>query len=205
MISTVEWARSHNESTESIPPVIEGSTHAYPRRARQIALRAIILQGVVAVGYGVDPEPIIEWFHQQRIWWAVSPSEKQFLLADSRSDKECSDMRWREEAQWALLWMIGKVEALGLPDHRCNTRTIVKFIPSLGSKIRYFLETANLRHPSVLLTEDLRTYDLWCYAVKDRRENRLPHDLDISVLYQREYAFEWLDSRQAWDSIVCDA
>jgi len=91
------------------------------------------------------------------------------------------------EAEWALLWVIGKVEALGLPIRQCDTRRLVdEIIPALGSDIEPFLATAVLRSPGVLLAEDDRVYDLWCRWHAARRiGDPLPEDLDEAVLYQR--------------------
>lgn len=207
MISTIEWAKSLNISVESNLPGIEGHTELFPRSTREVAIRAVILQGVVAVGCKVDQEPVIEWFHEQNIWDVVTPREKEFLQATTRSEVQNNFFRARQEAEWTLLWMIGKVEALGLPTHYCDTRRLVdEIIPALGSDIEAFIASSALRHSSVLLDEDLRTYDLWCHAVRDRRENKpLPYDLNLTVLYQRRYAFEWLDSSELWDNITCDA
>jgi len=58
----------------------------------------------------------------------------------------------------------------------------------------------------VLLAEDDRTYNLWCYANTARRNHKhLPHDLNWNVLYERRYAFEWLDGMQDWDDVTCDS
>src|SRR5262245_40693311 len=32
-----------------------------------------------------------------------------------------------------------------------------------------------------------------------------PGDLNWNVLYERRYAFEWLDGNPAWDRVTCDA
>jgi uncharacterized protein DUF4272 len=113
---------------------------------------------------------------------------------------------WHQEAEWTLLWVIGKVESLGLPTRECDTRRLVdEIIPPLGSEIADFLATAKAREPGVLLAEDDRTYNMWCYAQKARRKGELPSDLNWSVLYERRYAFEWLDGTQDWDNVTCDA
>jgi len=53
---------------------------------------------------------------------------------------------------------------------------------------------------------DLRTYNLWCYALgAQRRREELPDDLNLYVLEQRRYAFEWMDGFQEWDFVTCDA
>ncbi|MEP7286250.1 MAG: DUF4272 domain-containing protein [Chloroflexota bacterium] len=212
MMTLVEWAKSLDIPVEDIPPALEGHSEeedpeSPPRfSARDIAIRAVILQGVVAVGSKFDPELIIEWFHEQGIWQAVSPKEAQFLLAPTRSDKECSDFRWRQEAEWTLLWMLGKVETLGLPDHKCDPQRMVNdIIPEFGSDIDDFLESAERRDESVLYAEVIRTYDLWNIVVRNRRQNQfVPVELNFDVLAERMYAFDWLDGWELWDHVRCD-
>jgi hypothetical protein len=165
------------------------------------------LQGVVAVGFRVDPGPVIAWFRKQRIWKQVSPEEKAFLTSVKPTAEQRYKFCWHQEAEWTLLWTIGKVKSLGLPTQCCDTRRLVdEIIPPLGSDIEKFVATAKLRPPGVLLAEDIRTYNLWCYALADRRKKeKLPKDLNWTVLYERRYAFEWLDGREVWDNVACDA
>ena len=207
--TTEEWARLHGISTAPTPPAIEGYDEPCPFTARQIATRAVILQGVVAVASGVDPEPVVEWYQEQGVWEQVSPGEQRFLLDPGSFDRDAwNGLRWRQEAEWALLWVVGKVDALGLPTRQCDTRRLVdEIIPALGSNIELFLASAELRPPGLLLAEEDRHYDLWCRYFQTRREGAhlLPSDLDLSVLYQREYAFEWLQGIEAWDDVECDA
>jgi hypothetical protein len=207
MLSTETWAKSLGISVEATPPTVEQYSNRCPRSARQIAVRAVILQGVVAGASDVDPKPIIEWFHHQRIWRSVTPEERAFLQTPSPTKEERNKFGWHQEAEWTLLWVVGKVESLGLPIRCCDTRRLCQEImPSLGSDIAGFLASAELRPPGVLLAEDDRTYNLWCYVNGARRKGeRLPHDLNWSVLYERRYAFEWLDGMQDWDEVTCDS
>jgi hypothetical protein len=208
-LKTEEWARSHGISTALTPPAVEGYDEACPFSARQIAIRAVILQGVVAVASEVDSEPVVEWYQGSGMWDAVSPNERALLLDPSSvSQKAVHEFRWRQEAEWALLWAVGKVEALGLPTQQCDTpRLVDEIIPALGSDIEPFLASAELRSPGVQLAEDDRHYNLWCRYFQTRREGSdlVPGDLDVSVLYQRQYAFEWLHGVDAWDDVRCDA
>jgi Domain of unknown function (DUF4272) len=206
MPSTQTWAKSLGISVAATPPPVEGYAKRCPRSARQIAVRTLILQGVVAVAAGVDPALVIEWFRDQRIWRSVTPEERAFLGNPSPTQEDRHRLGWHQEAEWSLLWVIGKVESLGLPTRGCDTRRLVdEIIPPLGSDIGGFVASAKVREPGELLAEDDRTYDLWCYAQKARRKGELPTDLNWMVLYERRYAFEWLDGRQAWDDVTCDA
>lgn len=207
MVSTIQWAKARGIDVENIPSMIENHDELYPRTAQEVAVRIVILQGIVAVSCEVSSIPIMDWFHEQGIWEAVTPQEQSFLLSNTRSEKQRAIFRSHQEAEWALLWAIGKVEALGLPTRFCDTRRLVdEIMPALGSNIEPFVASAHFRHPGQLLAEDLRTYNMWCYALRDRRENKfLPYDLILSVLYERRYAFEWLDSISQWDEVTCDA
>jgi hypothetical protein len=179
MLSTESWAKSLGLSVEATPPTVGDYSEQCPRSSQQIAVRALILQGVVAVASEVDPAPIIEWFHEQRIWRSVTPEEKAFLDNPSPTKEQCSKFGWHQEAEWTLLWVIGKVESLGLPTRECDTRRLVdEIIPPLGSEIAGFLSTSKIREPGLLLAEDNRTYDMWCYAQKARRNGELPADLN---------------------------
>jgi hypothetical protein len=150
----------------------------------------------------VEPDPIIQWFRQQRLRRYVTPDERRFLSNPSPTKEQ----RRHQEAEWTLLWVIGKVESLGLPTAWCDSRRLVDvIIPPLGSEVDDFIRSAKLRSPGVLLAEDDRTYNLWCYAQKARRERKLPTDLNWDVLYERRYGFEWLDGKQDWDDVTCDA
>lgn len=138
----------------------------------------------------------------------MTPEEKDFLLVPMRTPNQCRPFEHHQEAAWTLLWMIGKVEALGLPTHYCDASQLAdeSVMPGLFTDIAPYLHSASLRDPAVIVTEDLRTYNLWCHAQQDRRHNRpLPYDLNLTVLYERRYAFEWLDSTEEWDEVTCDA
>ena len=206
MATTADWAKSLGIPAEATLPAVEGYTKRCPRTARQIAVRTLILQGVVCAGLDINASSIVEWLREQRIWRSVTPDEKALLLNPNRSVKECKRHGRHTEAEWTLLWAIGKVEVLGLPTCKCDLRQMFEdIVPRFGSDITGFLATANLRSPGELLAEDDRTYNLWCYANGARRRGEaLPDDLDLSVLYERRYAFEWLDGMEAWDDVTCD-
>lgn len=207
--TTEEWARAHGISTSRTLPAIQDYDEAPPFSARQIATRAVILHGVVAVASEVDPEPVIEWYREQGVWDQVSPKEQAFLLEPTSFDRnEWNRLRWHQEAEWTLLWVVGKVEALGLPTHQCDTRRLVdEIIPALGSDMETFLASAEVRPPGAMLAEEDRHYNLWCRYFQTRREGAhlLPGDLELNVLYERQYAFTWLHGIEAWDDVQCDA
>ena len=168
MTITKIWAESLKVKSDKILSPIPGYSKLYARSAREIATRTLILQGIVAVACNVDAQPSVGWYQDQEIWEAVTPRERAFLLSAESTEAQRIHFQWKQEAEWTLLWMIGKVESLGLPNHQCDTRRLVdEIIPALGSNVFDFVGRAQLRSPGALLAEDDRIYDLWCYALAE--------------------------------------
>jgi hypothetical protein len=205
--STEQWAATLGIPIGEIPPPIPEGTRAPAYSAREVAKRALVLQGVVAVASGVPSDGIIEWFEAEGLWLGASPREKEFLVSCRSRSVVDEKVRWRQEAEWTLLWVVGQVASLGLPTRGCDTRRLVdEIIPPLGDSVEQFLSSAVLRPNAELLAEDDRTYNLWCYAMSARSAGAaLPGDLNLTILYQRRYAFEWLDGIEEWDFVSCDA
>src|SRR5215475_8437386 len=125
MSTTKEWAESLKVASDADLSAIPDFSKPYARTAREVAIRAVILQGVAAVAYEVEVQPIIEWFQTQEIWGAVTAKERAFLTRSQHTESQQIQFRWKQEAQWTLLWMIHRVESLGLPTRYCDTRRLV--------------------------------------------------------------------------------
>lgn len=205
MIKTKEWAASHGIDVDDLLPAIADYNEPIPRTPQEIARRCIILHAIAATGYGVEPGPIIEWLLDQSIWDDASPAEQSLMESTAPGDEELNAACWRQEAEWALLWAINKVDWLGLPIQTCDTGLLVDDVmPGPGDNIQPFVSSAQLRSPGVLLAEIDRTYNLHCFARQAYRQNDLPEDLIYPVLFQRHYAFEWLTGDDQWDEVQTD-
>lgn len=204
-MKTRKWAKARGIDTQDFLPPIEDYDEPYKRNAEEVAVRTIILHAVAAAGHGVNREPIIEWLKIQSVWDQVSPREQTFLLSRKPSrllEEDRIGARWFQEAQWALLWTIQKVESIGLPIKTCDTTRLAKEImPGLGDDIQSFISSAELRPSPILRAEDERVYKLHCEAQKAYELDAMPDDLIYAVSFQRCYAFEWLRSGDDWDNV----
>jgi len=207
VVTTREFAAKLGICVDQACGPLETGQISLARSVAEIATRAVILHGVVSVAAGVDGGPVVSWLTDESLWRHVTAKEKAFLLDPDRAEHSRHEFQWHKEAEWTLLWAIQKVGPLGLPTHQCDTRRLVdEIMPALNSNVSEFVESATLRNTGEILAEDNRTYDLWCRVrAAINMQLPLPADLNYLVLYERRYAFEWLDGDRDWDDVTCDA
>ena len=206
-MNTAEWARQKGISDLNVIPAVADYNEPIARSAAEIAQRILILQGTVAVAAGVDSGAVEKWFKSKGLWPSVTQNELTLFVPGEISQEERHNHVWHKEAELALLWVLGLVESLGLPIRECDSRRMVdELMPALGADIHQFVESARLRTPGEILVEDDRHYNLWCSFHQTRRcGEAVPSDLHPRVLFERQYAFEWLKGHDDWDHVQCDA
>ena len=206
MTKTKEWAESLNIGTQAILPPSENITESYCRTASEVATRTVILHSIVAAGSGIDRERITGWLQDQNLWEYVSPRERSSLQSPKRFREDRTGAQWLQEAQWALLWTIQKVEGLGLPTGTCDSVKLVdEIMPVLGGDdIDLFISAADFRPAAEISAENDRISRIYYHAQKSSDKNETPEDLIFGVLYNRYHAFRWLTSDEPWDDVDMD-
>jgi len=181
--------------------------HDIPRIATEIARRALALHCVIAASHNVDRVELVDWLRSEALWDTVSPTEQQFLLSDSPTDKESINAGWRVEAQVALLWSIGKIPNLGSLSEQCDTAPMVDAIPDLDATTVAFIDSSELRDSQEISDEYEKVYDAhWKTRDAVRRNAPIPDEVDLGIVRERHYGFNWLTGYcgQEWDEITTD-
>ena len=187
-------------------PSIEGENKVRLREPKEVAKRAAVLYALVAVAHGVDRRRTSEWLRKEGLWESVSPKEKEFFDSEKPSDQNRIDVSWRAESLWALLWAMGKIEKLDLPNAECDTQLIQDVMPEPETMVAHFVNQATLRPPSEILDAMDLTYRI-DWAVVDARMNRreAPGGVNPGIVYERHYALNWLTwYADGWDDITTD-
>jgi len=203
MIKTKEWAESLNIDTQDALPPSENIMESYCRTASEVAVRTVMLHSIVAAASGIDRERITGWLQDQNLWEQASPRERSLLQSPRRFKEDSSGAQWLQEAQWALLWTIQRVENLGLPTKRCDSIKLVdEIMPVLGGDdIDSFITSAEFRPAAEISAENDRVSRLYYYARKAADKEEMPEDLIYSVLHNRFWAFRWLINNEPWDDV----
>lgn len=175
------------------------------RTSDEIARRSLALYGAVAAAHGVPKSDLAGWLKEESLWDELTPRERRFLTQVEPPEKERIWMTWFAEAEYTLLWSIGKIESLPPPASKCDTDRIISAIP-LWQPTTQFIRSAVLKEAEVK-EEAERIYDIRVEIGKAQsRGAPLPDGSDKDVAFFRHFALNWIIGYcgQSWDEIAPD-
>jgi Domain of unknown function (DUF4272) len=189
---------------ESLPAIEPAAT--VPRRSNQeVALRALALAVVAAKAATHDQEQAQRLIEAYRLDDAFTPKERMFIDNRLPAPRDCTQLTWRIECSWVMLWALGFADALGRPDEQVAPGDVIDIIEARGRD--RFVAEANLRPTAELLdAADLLYRYHW--AVRDaklRGSAPLP-TLNPDVVVEWHYALNWLIgyNQLEWDEMSTD-
>ena len=197
---------------ESLPE-IEDATNVSLRTNMEIFYRIytlfMLFNGVNGIrGNAVSKEEVANDIKEMENKNEIKLTEKEKEIVNNLfPDQDMTNLFWRCESLWVLLWSVGLVEKLEFPK-QLNIGKLyevtVKFIKSEEN----ILDAANklvVRDIEEILDETdlIYRYD---WACVDARVNNkeTPAGLDSGVVYERHYALNWLVKAydiDAWDDV----
>lgn len=191
---------------ETLPPVV-ADEEVTLRAPEEVAQRAAALCAVAVRGEGLEQEKAIGILKGAGLWDAASPAEKAFLRDPEPSKQDMIQFCWRYEGLWVMLWALGYVDGLGLPDAICDVPRSAEIMLKVLAKPQAFVDQARLRPAEEIL--DLLDLTYRCHWVTtDARVNGgepLP-GLEPGVTQERHYALNWLTCirNEDWDEVNTD-
>lgn len=188
-------------------PLIEEENEVKIRTAQEIAERILILVYLAYVSEVPDErENVIEFLETNLLWDKVSPDEKELFQKEELTDQETTNISWRSEGVWLLLWTINKVDKLELPTEQVEIPKIVSLLPEFLTDPTEFIKNAIVRPTTEILDQSDLVYRLhWATRNADLNNQPMPANLDLSIIMERHYAINWVTFyADEWDEISTD-
>lgn len=189
-------------------PCIESEAETTIRTPKEIAQRVSVLAMTNLVAFNsISPDEAIDYLQSYNLWDFVTEKEKEFL-ADPTEDKKAQES-WKCEGIWTLMWALKKVENLDFPDAFCNLENISAEDYPVGpdKDPNDFIDAivSILSKSEILDANDLYYRYNWA-CVDERINGRQIEGINPGIVYERQYALNWLINYmdQDWDSISCD-
>ncbi|MDE7395362.1 MAG: DUF4272 domain-containing protein [Clostridiales bacterium] len=121
------------------------------------------------------------------------------------TEQDVTNVIWTYEANWVLLWALGKIETLDFPKDVCKTEEAIAAIQSFAH-VDDFIKDCELRSPDEIL-DALDQYYCYHWACVEKRIKPDTNigELNPDVVVERRKALEWLISGESdWNEISLD-
>jgi hypothetical protein len=168
------------------------------RSGEEIARRLLCLLVVSCKGLGMPSEYIDSVIDKQQIRPFFTLEEMRFVRDPQPSGTDMVHFGWAAEAAWPLLWSLGHVDSLGLPEE-CISLDEVAFVLE-EHDVESLMHLASRRSEAEILDEaDLTLRCYWAVRQAQIADGPLPDVLSPDVVFERHKAFMWLVGRHDWE------
>ena len=186
----------------ALPP-IGGSQDLAPRHKEEIAMRALCVLMTAIKAERMDQTMVLRVVRQYGLAGHFSPAEKEFIRNQEPPASQRTRFSWRYESAWALLWALGYVRNLSIPN---SSRDVAFAVGSMRDRsTQGFIADAKLRPFDQILDQaDLIYRYHWSLIDVALAKQGAPANLNPGIVYERHYALNWLirHADQDWDDIT---
>jgi len=201
-VRSIKLLKRNNIPTINHLPVIESKAQSIRRSLGEVIERAYALSVVAERAHNPDVEFINTLITQYNVS-GFTDNEKLFIDDKNPSEQDLTNFSWRSEALYVLLWALGHVDEMTVPDSQQNFKDLYE---PIATKSRYdFEQYSNLRPQEEILDQADLIYRVH-WAVRNAKGGKVPGNLSASVVMERHYTFNWLVGymKQEWDDISTD-
>lgn len=187
-------------------PLIESEDEVEIRSVEEICNRAICLSIVAGKAEGVTDDIFQKMVERYEVEDDFTPAENEFIKNYKEDDQGSSQMLWRYESLWVLLWVLGYIDEIGRPDKTSDVEKSVTTILTKQNKEEFVNESKMRSETEILDLLDLTYRYHWATTDALNEEKPAPSELDDDVLYERHYALNWVTKYfdLDWDDISTD-
>jgi hypothetical protein len=188
------------------------------RSPQDTARRALVVWAVALRADGMPQREALEMLDQPKLWPSVSPDEARYIRDPNPDPDETASLVWRLEAQWVLMWALGRVDELGWPASMCDVPHLVEVMKPVEADPG-FIEATQLRSKREILdAQDLTMRLHWATRDAWLAKRLIRSDLDwtagqpdvpvthspaVGVIEQRHKTLNWLVrfGEADWDDV----
>jgi hypothetical protein len=174
------------------------------RELKEVAIRTIILIGIFQAATGRDKQEVVNLFRSKNFYKYTSAQEKNFLkLPQEASRYVATQLSWRIEGAYILLWTLGHIDFKTLPKTQKNLETIEPLFKNDHFYKQIPTENVHLREKRVIFDLYETITELHGEIKQARKsEKKISHEYHPSLVYEWHYALEWvINPEVGWDKI----
>lgn len=179
--------------------------HSFPRNAKEIAQRTLIVLAFFNIYLGAPFEVIKRWLDEHQLLPYLSEHEKWILThsnLEELEEKEMISLSWYVESLWALMWAGSHIENLD-PEIPVED-TLVDLLPNLQKNEKgRDLTKKTKRRPYAEMYKMLDLYYRAHWFSRDGYWSKYDTgQFDLGIIRSRRQALDWImDKNSDWDNV----
>jgi hypothetical protein len=182
-------------------PILEAEANLSPQSAAAVARRCVVMNHVVGIGFGGDPETLKDEVVKWGLMEHASAHEKDLFSRTSHTEQERINATWLVECLQSLAWCLG-LSGLNVLS-RCDDDLASRF-PAPFSDPSAFISSARLRpFEEIYAQADLHYRLHW--AARNARLSGADFPVSDGFVTERRKALDWVIGVEAdWDEVPSD-
>ncbi len=189
-------------------PLIEADDAIELRPPDEVLHRLIGLWAVVGAAFLRDSTHFRDYIVQRKLESWLSQQELEFLLSDSRSERDYVRYTWKLECLYFLAWCAGLIEKIDIPAGESSVEPIMHLFPQDMEEPSTLEKSLALRTKDEILAWADLLYRLH-WAVRDAHLNgtELPPGVKGGVVQEWHLAVNWMTkygNEDNWDDVGTD-
>ncbi|MBT1701975.1 DUF4272 domain-containing protein [Chryseosolibacter indicus] len=185
---------------DQLPPLEEESAVRL-RTPQEIAKRLLILTYLNCIVEADHlKQDVILFLKKEGLWESTTAQEKTWFEKKELTETEVTQILWRGEAIWFMLWALDKTDKLELPVSEINIDKVIPLLPPFMQDTTGFITSATIRSTTEILDQaDLTFRLLWALREADLDGSyELP--LNAGIVHERYNAINWIMFvNEKWD------
>jgi hypothetical protein len=171
-------------------------------RSREDVLDRIYALAAIALkGEGLQKDHLDQFIKTNKIT-SFSLGEEEIMGVEELDDHQRTYASWRYESLNMLMWTVGLLEGIPLPNEVCNVQEIIGYLHHTSRE--EVSQKAKFIEKEQIIDELDRTYRMnWACVNARVKGEEAPEALHPSIVYERHYALNWLIQYldQDWDNV----
>lgn len=185
-------------------PVIDDDAQATLRAVAEVVRRLLCIAVCAAKAEGAEPALITRLIDRYRVREWFSPQERDFLAAESPTDRQRATFAWRYECAHVLEWWLGLAAVVLPANELCVPKDVVGHLIDVSTTD--LVARASPRSVAETLDQADLHYRLHWATIHLRVADKTSDQADEEIVMERHYALNWLIRyRDAdWDDVSTD-
>jgi hypothetical protein len=182
---------SGGDASPALPQI--GLDELTLRSSAEVAQRAVVLNVLVNVSFGVPPPLALQWLESHDLIGTASADELGLLQTQvPLDDVQRNRLRWNIESLWAAAWSGSLVDDLEPAQAIADTLASLLPNPGKGESPNEFLERYRLRALSEIYPKLDYLYRAHWYARKCQLTGKDPAPFSLVIVQSRRRLLEWV-------------